>query len=33
MKERVEEINGIFIIESELEKGTSIDIEIPKNGK
>ncbi len=33
MKERVEEINGVFIIESELEKGTSIDIEIPKNGK
>lgn len=33
MKERVEEINGIFKIESKIEEGTSIDIEIPKNGK
>ena len=33
MKERVEEINGVFTIESTLEKGTNIDIEIPKNGK
>ena len=33
MKERVEEINGVFTIESTLDKGTNIDIEIPKNGK
>lgn len=33
MKERVEEINGYFFVESELEKGTSITIEIPNNGK
>ncbi len=32
MKERIEEINGIFSIESEIEKGTTIKIEIPKNG-
>jgi len=32
MKERIEEINGVFSIKSELEKGTNIDIEIPKNG-
>ena len=32
MKERIEEINGIFSIESQLEKGTTIKIEIPKNG-
>lgn len=33
MKERIEEINGVFSIKSELEKGTNIDIEIPKHGK
>ena len=33
MKERIEEINGVFSIESEIEKGTTINIEIPKNGK
>ena len=33
MKERVEEINGVFSIKSELEKGTTIEIQIPKNGK
>ncbi|WP_299015147.1 tetratricopeptide repeat-containing sensor histidine kinase [uncultured Polaribacter sp.] len=33
MKERVEEINGVFSVESELEKGTKITIEIAKNGK
>jgi signal transduction histidine kinase len=33
MKERVEEINGVFTIVSKLDKGTDIDIEIPKNGK
>ena len=32
MKERIEEINGIYSIESQLEKGTTIKIEIPKNG-
>ncbi|WP_158009637.1 tetratricopeptide repeat-containing sensor histidine kinase [Tenacibaculum todarodis] len=32
IKERTEEINGIFTIESKLEKGTTIKIEIPKNG-
>jgi len=32
MKERIEEINGVFSIESEFEKGTIITIEIPKNG-
>jgi signal transduction histidine kinase len=32
MKERIEEINGVFSIESEIEKGTTIKIEIPKNG-
>ncbi|MCH3883606.1 tetratricopeptide repeat-containing sensor histidine kinase [Tenacibaculum aquimarinum] len=32
IKERTEEINGVFYIESELEKGTTIKIEIPKNG-
>ena len=32
MKERIEEINGIFSIESEIEKGTIIKIEIPRNG-
>jgi signal transduction histidine kinase len=33
MKERVEEINGIFSLKSEIEKGTTINIEIPKNGR
>lgn len=33
LKERVEAINGIFSIESELEKGTITKIETPKNGK
>ncbi|MEE9408856.1 MAG: ATP-binding protein [Polaribacter sp.] len=33
MKERIDEINGVFSIKSELEKGTNIDIEIPKHGK
>ena len=33
MKERIEEINGLFSIESEIEKGTTITIEIPNNGK
>lgn len=33
MKERVEEINGVFSIESKLKKGTTIEIEIPKNGR
>ncbi|QVY64548.1 tetratricopeptide repeat-containing sensor histidine kinase [Polaribacter sp. Q13] len=33
MKERVNEINGIFNIKSEVEKGTNISVEIPKNGK
>ena len=32
LKERIEEINGTFIIESELEKGTTTIIETPKNG-
>lgn len=32
LKERVEEIGGVFTIESELEKGTKTIIEIPKNG-
>ena len=32
MKERIEEINGVFSIKSELKKGTTIEIEIPKNG-
>ena len=32
LKERVEEISGVFTIESELEKGTKTIIEIPKNG-
>lgn len=32
MKERIEEINGVFSIESDSEKGTTIKIEIPKNG-
>ena len=33
LKERIEEINGTFILESELEKGTTTKIETPKNGK
>lgn len=33
MKERIEEINGVFVIESELEKGTKTKIEISKDGK
>jgi len=33
MKERVEEINGHFSVESAPEKGTTITIEIPNNGK
>ncbi len=33
LKERVEEINGSFSIESEIEKGTKITIEISKNGE
>ena len=32
LKERIEELNGTFIIESELKKGTKITIEIFKNG-
>ncbi|QNM85063.1 hypothetical protein H9W90_12800 [Polaribacter pectinis] len=32
MQERIEEINGVFSIKSELEKGTVINIEIPKSG-
>lgn len=32
LKERTEEINGVFAIESKIEKGTTIKIEIPKNG-
>ncbi|TXD50006.1 hypothetical protein ES045_02155 [Polaribacter sp. IC073] len=32
IQERIEEINGVFSIESELEKGTNINIEIPKSG-
>ena len=32
LKERIEEINGTFIIESKLEKGTTTKIETPKNG-
>ncbi|WP_299668581.1 ATP-binding protein [uncultured Polaribacter sp.] len=32
LKERTEEINGIFSIKSEVEKGTILTIEIPKNG-
>lgn len=32
MQERIEEISGKFSIESELEKGTKISLEIPKNG-
>lgn len=33
IKERIEEINGVFTIESVQEKGTESTIEIPKNGK
>ena len=33
MKERIEEINGVFNMETQLEKGTIITIEIPKNEK
>jgi len=33
IKERVEEINGAFIINSIIDKGTESIIEIPKNGK
>jgi signal transduction histidine kinase len=32
MQERIEEVNGNFSIESTLEKGTIIYIEIPTNG-
>ncbi|MEO9572367.1 MAG: ATP-binding protein [Polaribacter sp.] len=32
MKERVEEINGVFSVDSQKEKGTTLNIEIPKNG-
>ena len=32
LKERVEEISGVFSIESEIEKGTKTTIEISKNG-
>lgn len=32
MKERIEEINGVFSVNSLKEKGTTINIEIPKNG-
>jgi signal transduction histidine kinase len=32
MRERVEEINGVFSIESEVQKGTNINIEISKSG-
>ena len=33
MQERVEEINGVFSIESEVQKGTIINIEISKSGQ
>jgi len=33
MQERIEEINGLFTIESVLQKGTKINIEIFKSGK
>ncbi|WP_181374542.1 tetratricopeptide repeat-containing sensor histidine kinase [Polaribacter aquimarinus] len=33
MKERIEEVNGLFSIESEPKNGTTITIEIPNNGK
>ncbi|MBT7817414.1 MAG: hypothetical protein HN566_11815 [Polaribacter sp.] len=33
LKERIEEISGVFTVESEIEKGTKITIEISKNGK
>jgi signal transduction histidine kinase len=33
MQERIEEINGLFTIESALQKGTKINIEIFKSGK
>ncbi|WP_146106941.1 tetratricopeptide repeat-containing sensor histidine kinase [Polaribacter porphyrae] len=33
MKERIEDISGIFMIESEENKGTTLIIRIPKNGK
>ena len=32
LRERIEEISGIFTIESVIEKGTKTTIEIPKNG-
>jgi signal transduction histidine kinase len=32
MEERIEEINGVFSIESALQKGTKINIEISKSG-
>ena len=32
MKERVEEINGVFSLKSKTNSGTTIEIEIPKNG-
>ncbi|GAB7255766.1 tetratricopeptide repeat-containing sensor histidine kinase [Polaribacter sp. OB-PA-B3] len=33
IRERVEDLNGVFTIDSELEKGTTIKIDISKNGK
>lgn len=33
LKERIEEINGIFTLESEIKRGTKTTIEIPKNGR
>jgi signal transduction histidine kinase len=33
MQERIEEINGLFTIETALQKGTKINIEIFKSGK
>lgn len=33
IRERVEDLNGVFSIDSELEKGTTIKIDVSKNGK
>ena len=33
MQERIQEVNGTFSIESALDKGTSIYIEISINGR
>ena len=32
MQERIEEINGVFFIESALDQGTTIHIQIEKYG-